>query len=96
MPLSIADRVIRIRQGIAEAQSDPCDLFGARMTVHEAFGSMGVDTNYISKLLLPDRAPIESKHLDMLDQVAHMFDCNPVEAERNPMGFCETVRMMLG
>lgn len=66
------------------------------MMVHEAFGGMGMDTNHIAKLLLPDRAPIESKHLDMLDQVALMFDRYPAEAERNPTGFCEIVRMMVG
>ena len=96
MPLAVTDRISIIRRGIENAQKDPSDLFGARMAVHEAFESWGVDTNWVASLLLPDKPPLTSNHLTMLEMAANLLLHSPEFWSASPSKMCEMVHLLCG
>ncbi|KAB0502762.1 hypothetical protein [Pseudomonas lini] len=96
MSLTVPDRISIIRRGIEDAQKDPFDLFGARMMIHEAFNSWGVDTTWVAGFLLPVKAPITSTHLDTLDMITILLDHSPEFWSAKPAQMCEMVRLIAG
>lgn len=74
--LTVGERVRLLRAGAANASSNPDDLFGARMMLHDALSGLGVDTNAIAAQVFPKCPPITSCHVYRVHRLADVIESN--------------------
>lgn len=87
-------RVTLLRQAASDGRSNPEDLFGARMTIHDAFEGAGTDNNRVCDLLLSSRPPISEWDCCRLEMIADLLEQEPEAREERLYGLCEILRMV--
>lgn len=94
MSITAEKRVTLLRKAASDGRSNPEDLFGARMTIHDAFEGAGTDNNRVCDLLLSSRPPISECDCCRLEMIANLLEQEPEAREERLYGLCEILRMV--
>lgn len=95
MTIAMLDRAKLLRQAALSGRRDPNDLFGARMAVHEALESSGVDGNRVCELLLSVSPPLSKWDCDRLELVAGILEHAPDTRGEQLYGLCDMAKLMV-
>jgi hypothetical protein len=95
MSKATAERITLLRKAASDGRNNPEDLFGARMTIHNAFEGAGLDCNRICDLLLSSRPPISELDCCRLEMVADLLKLEPDARAEQLYGLCKIPRMII-
>lgn len=94
MTKSAQERAALLRQAASDGRRQPDDLFGARMSVHEALEGLGADTNMACATLLPERGKLGEWDTNRLEMLADQIENSPEARGEDLNGICNVIRMM--
>lgn len=94
MAITAQDRAKLLRQAARNGRRYPDDLFGARMSVHEALEGLGVDTNMVCMILLPERGLVGEWDTIRLEMLADQLEGSPEARGGFWYGICDVIRLM--